>query len=66
MKSSSPLNCLGGLFDWDNALKRLHFLNDKAENPNLWEKVEEAKILMRERQHLDNAVSSLKALQDRS
>ncbi|RPD37769.1 peptide chain release factor 2 [Candidatus Liberibacter solanacearum] len=51
--------------DWDNALKRLHFLNDKAENPNLWEKVEEAKILMRERQHLDNAISSLKALQNR-
>ncbi|MBL0848682.1 MAG: peptide chain release factor 2 [Candidatus Liberibacter ctenarytainae] len=51
--------------DWDNALKRLHALNDKAENPNLWNNAEEAKMLMRERQHLDDAISSIQELQNR-
>ncbi|QNF76446.1 peptide chain release factor 2 [Candidatus Liberibacter asiaticus] len=51
--------------DWDNAVQRLSFLNTKTEDPHLWQNVIEAKMLMRERQHLDNAISFIKEIQDR-
>ncbi|MEG8098903.1 peptide chain release factor 2 [Candidatus Liberibacter brunswickensis] len=51
--------------DWDSAIQRLSFLNTKTEDPNLWQNVLEAKMLMRERQHLENTISSIKAMQHR-
>ncbi|WP_206454084.1 peptide chain release factor 2 [Aurantimonas marina] len=48
--------------DWDQSLKRLDHLNQKAEDPSIWEDAAEAQKLMRERQHLDEAVSSIKRL----
>ncbi|AKK20046.1 peptide chain release factor 2 [Candidatus Liberibacter africanus PTSAPSY] len=58
------MKSFGGLFDWDNAVQRLNFLNTKAEDPDLWQNVTEARMLMRERQHLENAISSIKEMQN--
>ncbi|MBA5723911.1 peptide chain release factor 2 [Candidatus Liberibacter sp.] len=51
--------------DWDNAVKRLNFLNDQAEDPNLWENTDAARALLRERQNLDDAIVSITELENR-
>ncbi|MCB1438361.1 MAG: peptide chain release factor 2 [Nitratireductor sp.] len=50
-------------FDWDKSLKRLSELNQKAEDPELWNRPDEAQKLMRERQLLEKSISTIKALQ---
>jgi peptide chain release factor 2 len=55
--------CSGGIFDWDNALRRLDELNARAEDPNLWNNPAEAQKVMRERTHLDNALKSYRSLE---
>ena len=45
--------------DWDVATARLKELHDRAEDPNLWDKPDEAQKLMQERTRLDNAISAL-------
>ncbi|WP_156387159.1 MULTISPECIES: peptide chain release factor 2 [unclassified Rhizobium] len=49
--------------DWDQAIRRLDWLNNKAEDPNLWNDSTEAQKLMRERQNLDEAISGVRALE---
>ncbi|MCK9553855.1 peptide chain release factor 2 [Aquamicrobium sp.] len=49
-------------FDWDQALKRLEYLNVLAEDPTLWNDPQEAQKLMRERQTLDDGISAVKSL----
>ncbi|MCC0019845.1 MAG: peptide chain release factor 2 [Nitratireductor sp.] len=49
--------------DWDKSLKRLSELNQKAEDPELWNRPDEAQKLMRERQLLEKSISTIKALQ---
>ncbi|WP_274629561.1 peptide chain release factor 2 [Arvimicrobium flavum] len=49
-------------FDWDQALKRLDYLNMRAEDPALWNDPQEAQNLMRERQSLDDNVRAIKGL----
>lgn len=56
----------GGVFDWDNALQRLNELNEKAEDPNLWDDADGAQKLLKERNQLDNAVKLYKSLQQES
>ncbi|HSM96286.1 MAG TPA: peptide chain release factor 2 [Rhizomicrobium sp.] len=51
------------MFDWDNALRRLDELNARAEDPSIWNDPQSAQKLMRERQKLDQSVSSVKSLQ---
>ncbi|MBL0374801.1 peptide chain release factor 2 [Rhizobium sp. KVB221] len=46
--------------DWDQAVRRLDWLNNKAEDPNLWNDPQEAQKLMRERQQLDDGISSVR------
>ncbi|MGK9167992.1 peptide chain release factor 2 [Inquilinus limosus] len=48
--------------DWDNAVRRLDELNALAEDPKLWDSPEKAQTLLRERTHLDNAITGYKAL----
>ena len=61
--SSSRLNCSGGVFDWDPALRRLDELNARAEDPTLWDQAEEAQVLMRERTRLADQVDTVRALE---
>ncbi|MCU0830448.1 MAG: peptide chain release factor 2 [Rhizobiaceae bacterium] len=49
--------------DWDQAIKRLAYLNQRAEEPDLWNNPSEAQKLMRERQQLDTNISGLKAVE---
>ncbi|HEV2898781.1 MAG TPA: peptide chain release factor 2 [Pseudaminobacter sp.] len=49
-------------FDWDEALKRLEYLNMRAEDSSLWNDPQEAQKLMRERQGLDDGIASVKKL----
>ncbi|WP_156943349.1 peptide chain release factor 2 [Ensifer sp. WSM1721] len=46
--------------DWDQAVRRLDWLNNKAEDPSLWNDAAEAQKLMRERQQLDDSITSLR------
>ncbi len=49
--------------DWDKAQKRLIFLNEKAEDPDLWNDSGNAQKLMRERQHLETSIKSINDLE---
>ncbi|MBA4784864.1 peptide chain release factor 2 [Pseudorhizobium pelagicum] len=49
--------------DWDQAVRRLDWLNNKAEDPNLWNDATEAQKLMRERQQLDDSIAGVKRLE---
>ncbi|MDN5927672.1 MAG: peptide chain release factor 2 [Hyphomicrobiales bacterium] len=49
-------------FDWDPALKRLDYLNNRAEDGDLWNNPQEAQKLMRERQSLDDGIKAVRGL----
>ncbi|MCO6052054.1 peptide chain release factor 2 [Mesorhizobium sp. RP14(2022)] len=49
-------------FDWDQALKRLDYLNMRAEDPALWNDPTEAQKLMRERQGLEDNTIAIRQL----
>ncbi|MBO0662845.1 peptide chain release factor 2 [Jiella sp. MQZ9-1] len=49
--------------DWDKSLKRLDLLNQKAEDPSIWDDPMEAQNLMRERQQLESTVTAIRGLQ---
>ncbi|MCT6871187.1 MAG: peptide chain release factor 2 [Bartonella sp.] len=48
--------------DWDQSIKRLEYLNDRAEDPNLWEDAQQAQDLMRERQRLEDSIQNINHL----
>jgi peptide chain release factor 2 len=49
--------CCGGIFDWDNATRRLAELNAIVEDPKLWDDSRRAQALMLERTRLDRGVN---------
>jgi len=49
--------------DWDRALRRLDELNNRVEDPKLWDDPAQAQDVMRERRRLDEAVSATKAIE---
>ncbi|MDD9909949.1 MAG: peptide chain release factor 2 [Ahrensia sp.] len=49
--------------DWEKANERLAELNSAAEDPNLWNDAGKAQVLMKERQSLESAISSINALE---
>ena len=63
LTSSSPPDCSGGVFDWDAALRRLHELDARSEDPTLWDRPAEAQALMRERQQLADRVEAVRSLE---
>ncbi len=64
-KSSNRSRFCGGIFDWDKAQARLASLNASVEDPRLWDNPQRAQKLLRERQHLDAALSSCSQLDAR-
>ena len=46
--SSSRSNCSGGVFDWEPALRKLHELNARVEDPSLWDDAAAAQAITRE------------------
>src|SRR5258705_6491516 len=63
LTSSSRLNCSGGVFDWEPALRKLHELNARVEDPTLWDDATAAQALMRERQRLASQVEAVHSLE---
>ncbi|WP_273754194.1 peptide chain release factor 2 [Bartonella sp. MM73XJBT.G] len=53
------IQLLRGHLNWDQSLKRLEYLNQKAEDPKLWDDAQKAQDMMRERQRLDDSISAL-------
>jgi peptide chain release factor 2 len=49
--------------DWEKAQARLVFLNEQAEDPDLWNDSDNAQKLMRERQHLETSINSINGLE---
>ncbi|MCO5147191.1 MAG: peptide chain release factor 2 [Aquamicrobium sp.] len=49
-------------FDWDQAVKRLDYLNARAEDGALWNDPQEAQKLMRERQGLEDGIRAVTEL----
>jgi peptide chain release factor 2 len=49
--------------DWDAAVMRLQELNARAEDPDLWNKAEEAQAVMRERNRLASQVEGVQKLE---
>lgn len=60
MSKLSPY--LGGIFDWDTALKTLESLNQQAESPSLWDNPVTAQKILRERENLKNALDRVTKL----
>ena len=61
--SSSRLNCSGGVFDWEPALRKLDELNARVEDPTLWDDATAAQALMRERTRLSASVEAVRGLE---
>ena len=61
--SSSRSHCSGGDFDWDVALRKLHELNARVEDPTLWDRPEEAQAVSRERSRLAASVDAVIGLE---
>lgn len=60
---SSPSPYFGGIFDWDNALKKQAELAAKSEDPDLWNDADAAKKLLQEKTHLDNMIDGYRAME---
>src|SRR4051812_41206430 len=61
--SSSRLNCSGGVFDWDVALRKLDELNARVEDPTLWDRPEAAQAVSRDRARLAGSVEAVQSLE---
>ena len=48
--------------DWERALRRLDELNARVEDPTLWDDPKDAEAVMRERQRLESAVSTVRTI----
>jgi len=48
--------------DWDRALRRLDELNNRVEDPKLWDDPKQAQAVMQERRRLDEAVAAVNAI----
>ncbi|MCP4185904.1 MAG: peptide chain release factor 2 [Hyphomicrobiales bacterium] len=53
------LSLLRRHFDWDKANARLGFLDEKSEDPQLWDNPQDAQKLMRERQQLETGIKTI-------
>ena len=62
-KSARPPPSCGGVFNWEDSLRRLDELTALAEDPNFWNDPERAQALMRERQHLAGRIERQRDLE---
>ncbi|WP_448579772.1 peptide chain release factor 2 [Thermaurantiacus sp.] len=58
------IGLLRRFLDWDRARRRLAELNEKAEDPALWDDPKAAQALMRERRRLEESIAATTALED--
>lgn len=53
------MKCLGGTFDYDVKSERLEEVSKELEDPNIWNKPEQAQALGKEKSQLENIVSTI-------
>jgi len=49
--------------DWDRAVRRLHELNNRVEDPKLWDDPKQAQSVMQERRRLDESIAAVKSIE---
>jgi peptide chain release factor 2 len=49
--------------DWDRAVRRLDELNNRVEDPKLWDDPKQAQSVMQERRRLDEAITAVRAIE---
>jgi peptide chain release factor 2 len=49
--------------DWDRAMRRLHELNARVEDPKLWDDPKQAQGVMQERRRLDEAIAAVTTIE---
>jgi peptide chain release factor 2 len=59
----AALDLLRRFLDWDRALRRLDELNNRVEDPALWNDAKAAQEVMRERRRLDEAIGATRAIE---
>ena len=59
----SALDLLRRFLDWDRALRRLDELNNRVEDPTLWNDPNSAQEVMRERRRLDEAITATRKIE---
>ncbi|MEX6507928.1 peptide chain release factor 2 [Jiella sp. M17.18] len=62
-ESKQAISLLRRHLDWDRSLKRLDQLNQKAEDPSIWNDPMEGQSLMRERQELEESITAIRGLE---
>jgi peptide chain release factor 2 len=62
-KINGALALVRRFLDWDRALRRLDELNNRVEDPSLWNDPKAAQEVMRERRRLDEAISATRAIE---
>ncbi|MDB5688478.1 MAG: peptide chain release factor 2 [Sphingomonas bacterium] len=60
---NDALALLRRFLDWDRALRRLDELNNRVEDPSLWNDPKAAQEVMRERRRLDGAIGATRAIE---
>ncbi|GAA4767399.1 peptide chain release factor 2 [Stakelama sediminis] len=60
---NAALELLRRFLDWDRALRRLDELNARVEDQSLWDNPKEAQAVMRERGHLDDAITATRNIE---
>ena len=60
--TDSGTSC-GVVFDWDNALKRLHKLNKEAENQDIWRDSKKATKVMKKRDQLNRDIQEVRSFE---
>jgi peptide chain release factor 2 len=60
---NQALDLVRRFLDWDRALRRLDELNNRVEDPKLWDDAKAAQEVMRERRRLDEAVNAVKTIE---
>ncbi|QLC51462.1 peptide chain release factor 2 [Bartonella alsatica] len=55
------IKLLRGHLNWDQSIKRLEYLNQKAEDPTFWDNAQQAQDMMRERQRLDDSIRDIRS-----
>jgi len=49
--------------DWDRAVRRLDELNNRVEDPKLWDDPKQAQSVMQERRRIEGAISAVRAIE---
>ncbi|TFU05808.1 peptide chain release factor 2 [Polymorphobacter arshaanensis] len=62
-KIQQALDLLRRFLDWDRALRRLDELNNRVEDPTLWNDPKAAQAVMQERRRLDEAIGATRRIE---